>query len=114
MIQALGDWAVVKFDKPENEITTEFGFVIPSARQQRLATKGKNKVIGKDPDVELPDLVRAGELVSGDVPGAPVGSTVIFNKHDAVGFNLGDYAAANKNEVYYAIQTKLIIAKLDL
>lgn len=113
MIKALGNWAVVKYEKEESTVTTSFGFVMPSARQQRLNMKGKDKVIGRDPDVELPDLVRAGELVSGKVEGAPVGSTVIFNKHDAIGFNWGESDAIAQNEVYYAIRTELIFAKID-
>lgn len=104
MIKAGPTWAIIEYEKEESHVEVA-GILVPSKRTQRLNLKGTSRTISRDADVEIPDVVRAGTLVSGDI-GFPIGTTVLFNKHDAYGFELD-------TKYFYAIKAELVMAALS-
>jgi len=105
MIKAGAKWAVIEYEKEDAYVPSASGIIVPSKRQQHLSLKGTTHYIGNDPDVDLPDMVRTGILVSGEI-GVPVGTTVFFNKHEAFGFTLNE-------KYYYAIRADMVMASLS-
>ncbi len=106
MIHANRGWSIIEYEKGEDFIETKGGLYIAAGRTQRAMMKsGAKHTIGADPDVDIPDLVRFGTLIAGDGI-FKVGAQVLFNKHDAFGFELDD-------KHYYAIKTEFIIGGVD-
>lgn len=84
MIKHLGDWAILEYEREADYVAVAGGFLVSSKRNQRAMLKGSKHTLSSDPDLELPDVVRAAKVLS--APTLKKGTTVIFNKHDGWGF----------------------------
>lgn len=102
-MKAQKGWAILQFEKGDSHTTTAFGLLVPTQRTQAQMVKGKTRIISTDPDANIPDVIRIGTIISH--PSLKAGTSVIFNRHDAFGFELDE-------KTYYAIKEELIIATL--
>lgn len=84
MIKHLGEWAILEYEREEDYIPVAGGILVSSKRNQRAMLKGSKHTLSGDPDLELPDVVRAGTVLS--ATNLKKGETVLFNKHDGWGF----------------------------
>lgn len=97
-MKALEGWTIVRYQREKDwDVTSTSGIIAPSARNQRMMVKGKQHTISGDPDHNLPDLMRIGEVVASSK--FVEGVHLLFNKHDGYGFELdGEYLFALPND----------------
>lgn len=105
-MKAHSKWTIIKYEKEDGVKKTSSGILLLSEREQALQIKGKTRVIKNDPDANLPDRIRMGKIVSTDLRGLKEGTIVLFNKHDAFGFEFDE-------TYFYAIKSELVIASLE-
>ena len=107
MIKHLGDWAILEYERGEDYVATTSGFLVSSKRTQRAMLKGTKHTLSGDPDVELPDVVRIGTVVSASA--LKKGDKVLFNKHDGWGFEFNKqylYAIKEANIMGMIVDSK--------
>lgn len=103
MITARKGWAIIKYEKQDIHIEVS-GILIPSSRTQMLSKKGKSRTISTDPDANIPDVIRAGTIVSANE--LENGTEVLFNRHDGFGFEFD-------KQYLYSIKEELIMAVIN-
>lgn len=101
MMKAQKGWTIVRYEKEMDYQQSTSGIHVPSQRNQRFMMKGKSHVISADPDHNLPDLMRVGEVVTSAK--YEDGASLLFNKNNGDGFELdGAY--------YFAIRDEHVVA----